>query len=61
MWLAICNNRDCRWEQTASGKVNAELYAHGHRLEHGRKHRVHVVEVPDKSATTQDSPTDPAA
>ncbi|HWT82405.1 MAG TPA: hypothetical protein VN648_26775 [Candidatus Methylomirabilis sp.] len=60
MWLAVCRNQKCRWEQSASSKVSAELYAQAHQLEHEGKweHRVLVIKIRDKSPPSRNSPAD---
>ncbi len=50
MWIAVCANKDCRWDHVASSKETAMFYGHAHHFEHLRvwdaTHRVSVVEIP---------------
>ena len=57
MWIAICTDKQCQWERTASTKISAEFDANIHQFYDGGNwsHRVHVVEIPAESAPEQDS------
>jgi hypothetical protein len=62
MWLAICTDPRCQWEQTASIEISAQLYADAHRFDHVGEwnHRCYVVEIPDAPPTVGGKPADAA-